>query len=432
MPEAVCKLYYTAGAQARRRRKVPDMRKRERRPRKRPDPDQPLSAGRVEYLEAARARVRSRNFRRTAIIVLVLAAIIAFATGFVGTSVARAKDLVDTIAIAITPDAGWPQNTGVSEVLQAETLSGGFVELGEDSCVVYSNTGNRLNSIQSGYARPALAVGTTRFVLYNRSGNELRVESRTQNLYTKTMENSIYLCAMANDGKLAVVTDAVRSAATLTLYSATMEQQLTWDLTSEEGVPLRLAFSTDSRRLAAAAVTANAGQMVTNLYVLTLNQGDPVLVGTQNGVPQWVGWLTSDTILAVYDSRAVVYYAGGGERAAYDFSGRTLTSISVDPSYGVALLFTSGQVSEAVILDKSLNVQYSGSVPLADRIVRDGQSFYLLTSGGVECFDSAGNYQWEQEFSAQPQALLTSGSQLLVFSGNTVQQIMPPEQDSAS
>ena len=40
-------------------------------------------------------------------------------------------------------------------------------------------------------------------MLYNRSGNELRVESRTQNLYTKTMENSITLCAMADNGTLA-------------------------------------------------------------------------------------------------------------------------------------------------------------------------------------------------------------------------------------
>ena len=64
-------------------------------------------------------------------------------------------------------------------------MSGSFVEMGGDSCVVYSLGGTRLNSIQSGYARPAIAAGKTRFVLYNRSGNELRVESRTQNLYTK-------------------------------------------------------------------------------------------------------------------------------------------------------------------------------------------------------------------------------------------------------
>lgn len=409
------------------------MKKRERRKGKKGQPEQPLSAGRVEYLEAARERVRMRNLRRAVIAVVALALVVAFATGFVGESVARAKDLVDSIAIALEPDAGWPQNTGVMDVMQAEPLSGGFVVLGEDSCAVYSTSGNRLNAIQSGYARPALAAGKTRFVLYNRSGNELRVESRTQNLYTKTMENSIYLCAVAGDGKVAVVTENTRSAATLTVFSATMTEQLTWEISSEEGVPVRMAFSPDGRRLAAAAVTASGGQMATNLYVVPLSSGDPVLAGTQNGTPQWLGWLSSDAILAVYDSRAVVYNASGGERAAYDFGGRTLASVSVDENGNAALLFASGQTCEAVLLNSSLVYQYGGSVASASRIVRDGNRFYLLTDSAVECFDLSGNYLWSQTLSARPQAALAAkNNKLLVFCGNTAQLLEPPQEQAQS
>lgn len=167
-----------------------------------------LSAGRVEYLEAARARVRTRRIRRTVVIVAVLTILVLFATGAVGSSIARAKDLVDTAVIALAPAAGWPQQTGITDPDAVAQMSGSFVEMGGDSCVVYSLGGTRLNSIQSGYARPAIAAGKTRFVLYNRSGNELRVESRTQNLYTKTMDSTISLCAVADAGQVAVVTDS--------------------------------------------------------------------------------------------------------------------------------------------------------------------------------------------------------------------------------
>ena len=51
-----------------------------------------LSAGRVEYLEAARARVRTRRIRRTVIIVAVLTILVLFATGAVGSSIACAKE----------------------------------------------------------------------------------------------------------------------------------------------------------------------------------------------------------------------------------------------------------------------------------------------------------------------------------------------------
>lgn len=395
---------------------------------------EPLSAGRVEYLEAARARVRTRRIRRTVIIVAVLTILVLFATGAVGSSIARAKDLVDTAVITLAPAPGWPQQTGITDPDTVQQLSGAFVEMSGDSCAVYSMNGTRLNSIQSGYARPAIAAGKTRFVLYNRSGSELRVESRTQNLYTKTMDSTIYLCAVADAGQVAVVTDNADSAAALTVYNSSMQQQLVWNLTSEQGVPLRMAFSPDSRRLAAAAVTAAGGQLTTNLYALPLAQGDPVLLSTENSVPQWMGWLSNGFLLVIYENRAVLYNTTGGsigERASYDFGGSTLVSVSAENN-GVALLLSNGQTSTAVLLDGELTVGYSGSVLSASQIIRaKNDGFYLLTDSTVERFNNVGEFQWSQPLSARPRALV-EGRQILVFTGNTVQVLTPPEQAASS
>lgn len=395
--------------------------------RSRAENDESLSAGRVEYLEQARQRARNKRIRRTAVLLVLLTGIVLFATGLVGSSVAMAKDFIDTARIALLPGAGWPQQTGVSEVTQVESLTGSFVELGKDGCVVYSRSGKKLNSIQSGYARPALAAGKNRFVLYNRSGNELRVESRTQNLYTKQLENSIFLCAMADNGNLAVVTEDVSAMAELLIYNSNMEQVLSWSMSSNDGTPLRMAFSPDGRKLAAAAVTAGGGQMMTNLYLVNLASGDPVSLANQSGVPQWLGWTSASTILAVYDSRAVLYNAGGGERAAYEFAGNTLKDISVDAAGNVALLLGSGQLHQAVLLDKSLNVQFSGTVSSANSIVRAGSLFYLLSDSGVECYNTSGEQQWSQTLAAKPQALLADTKELLLFSGNTAQVLEVPQ-----
>ena len=395
--------------------------------RSRAENDEPLSAGRVEYLEQARQRARNKRIRRTAVLLVLLTGIVLFATGLVGSSVAMAKDFIDTARIALLPGAGWPQQTGVSEVTQVESLTGSFVELGREGCVVYSRSGKKLNGIQSGYARPALAAGKNRFVLYNRSGNELRVESRTQNLYTKQLENSIFLCAMADNGNLAVVTEDVSAMAELLIYNSNMEQVLSWSMSSNDGTPLRMAFSPDGRKLAAAAVTAGGGQMMTNLYLVNLASGDPVSLANQSGVPQWLGWTSASTILAVYDSRAVLYNAGGGERAAYEFAGNTLKDISVDAAGNVALLLGSGQLHQAVLLDKSLNVQFSGTVSSANSIVRAGSLFYLLSDSGVECYNTSGEQQWSQTLAAKPQALLADTKELLLFSGNTAQALEAPQ-----
>ena len=363
---------------------------------------------------------------------MLLTAVVLFATGLAGSSIAVLKDLTDSARIAALRGAGWPQQTGVMELTQVEPLTGSFVELGDEGCVVWSRTGKKLNSIQSGYARPALAAGKTRFVLYNRSGNELRVESRTQNLYTKQLENSIFLCAMADNGTLAVVTDDQSSMARLLVYSSQMEQLLSWNMTSNDGTPLRMAFSPDSRKLAAAAVTVSGGQMMTNLYLVNLAQGDPVSLANQGGVPQWLGWTSASAILAVYDTRAVLYNAGGGEKAAYEFSGAELKDVSVDAAGNVALLLASGRICQAVTLDKNLNVQFSGTVSAANAIVRAGSRFYLLADSAVECFDVSGTQQWSQPQAVRPQALLADGKTLLLFSGNTVQQLEEPQAEQSA
>ena len=382
---------------------------------------EPLSAGRVEYLEAARARVRTRRIRRTVVIVAVLTILVLFATGAVGFSkLGIAEEYNVRVALYVLA-------TGITDPDAVAQMSGSFVEMGGDSCVVYSLGGTRLNSIQSGYARPALAAGKTRFVLYNRSGNELRVESRTQNLYTKQLENSIFLCAMSDNGTLAVVTEDQTSMAKLLVYSPSMEQQLSWSMTSNDGTPLRMAFSPDSRKLAAAAVTVSGGQVMTNLYLINLASGDPVSLVNQGGVPQWLGWTSASTILAVYDTRAVLYNAGGGERAVYDFAGTELKDVSVDAAGNVALLLASGQVSQAVTLDKNLNVQFSAAVSAANSIVRAGNLFYLLADNAVACFDASGTQQWSQNLDTSPQALLANSKDLLLFSGNTVQKLEIPE-----
>ena len=99
-----------------------------RKNRSRMESGEPLSAGRVEYLEAARQRVRTRRIRRTAVLLVLLTAVVLFATGLAGSSIAVLKDLTDSARIAALRGAGWPQQTGVMELTQVEPLTGSFVE----------------------------------------------------------------------------------------------------------------------------------------------------------------------------------------------------------------------------------------------------------------------------------------------------------------
>lgn len=389
-----------------------------------------LSAGRIEYIEAARQRLRSRRIRRTMLLVALVAAAVIYLTGLVNTSVMLLEDMADTVRIALMPEQGFPQQTGAGAVYQAETLGGSFVVLGEEGCTVFSNGGGRLNTVGTGYARPALAAGGNSFVLYNRSGSELRVESRTRELYTRQTEGHIYLCALSNRGELAVVTDDVRKLALLTVYDANRNELLTWSTTTAEGVPLRMDFSPDGTQLAIAAVTAQDGQMVTNLYLLNLRAGEPQLLASEPGsTPLALTWCSNDRLLAVCDTHAALYGSDGSAQGRYDFGGQDVAALSAEGG-GLAVLFGSGPSSTALLLDGGLGVQYTGPVPNAHGIVRGNGAFYLLCESSVECYGLDGAYQWSYPLDARPQALL-AGEDLFVFAGNLVQRIVPPQPEEA-
>ena len=91
----------------------------------------------------------------------------------------------------------------------------------------------------------------------------------------------------------------------------------------------------------------------------------------------------------------------------------------MDGAGNVALLLASGQVSQAVTLDKNLNVQFSAAVSAANSIVRAGNLFYLLADNAVVCFDASGTQQWSQNLDTSPQALLANSKDLLLFSCTT-------------
>ncbi len=386
-----------------------------------------MSAGRIEYIEAARQRLRNRRLRRTALLVILVAAVVIYLTGVVNTSVMALEDFADTVRIALMPERGFPQQTGTGEVYQVEALGGSFVVLGEDGCAVYSNSGARLNNIGTGYARPALAAGKNSFVLYNRSGSELRVESRTRELYTRQTDGGIFLCALSNGNELAVVTDDVRKLALLTVYDNARSEMLTWSLTTTEGIPMRMAFSPDGTQLAVATVTAQDGQVVSNLYLLNLRVGEPQLLAAEAGsMPLELEWQSNARLLAVYDSHASHYGSDGSAQCRRDFGGAAVAGLSTDNG-GLAVLFGSGQSSSVVLMDSGLNIQYEGTVPTAHGIARGTDAFYLLCDSSVECFGLDGTYQWSVQLSARPHAMLANSSGLYVFTDNMVQRVTPPD-----
>ena len=396
-------------------------------------PPQPETTKTTTNLKSLTPLLKQRQRRRNMVLgvaVLVIALVIAVFTGAMSASIALLADSVDSFSLYMQRSSGgWPVNTGISEPLQIEELAGGFVELGAEDVVVYSAYGNQVYNFQPGYARPVLAVGGTRFVVYNRADNELQVSSRTRNLFTHTFENGILLCAMSNNNTLAVVTESGRYTAQLQIFDPSFQETYSWQMTQNEGTPIVVEFAPDNRRFAAGTIAAREGQLSCSVYFMDTAEATqgPVYNATQGSMLLLLDWQTDSRVVAVFDTYiAVLDPRTGTETARYDFGGATLQSAAPGIRQTALLLNIRGGNS-LVTFDQDLTPLAEIPARQAYEVTATDTDVYLLCPNAVECYGYDGVQKWiRDDLAAHPQAVLDA-AQTLVFTGSQVDVLTKPD-----
>ena len=378
----------------------------------------PRPAGRVSRLSEIRRRRKRRHQLTVAAAMLVVALILAGVAGVYGSAMVGLGDVLDSIQIWLQPGPGFPVHTGMRQTVSAQPVNGGFALLGTQDLQVYSDSGRQLRSIQHSYARPGLAAGGNHLCLYSRGGYELRVESRSQTLYTTSLTGSILLCEMSSNDSLAVLTTSTRGTAELLVYDARFRQIYGWQMTESEGDPLALAFAPDNRQLAVGAIRTQDGRLVSQVHLL--DTGSDYVTATYEATGSLLlalEWLDNSRLLAVFDGFSAVLSAKGEELARLDYApGEEPADVSVC-GRTTALLLREGTVDEnhrLMLLNDSLTALADFTLYGAQQVVCGRTAAYCMDSGSVYSYDYSGNLNWEYTASTAPQAMLVRGGKLLL------------------
>lgn len=380
----------------------------------------------VDLAQELRKQKRSQRLHRRVVIVIAVLAILAYASGVFSAVFSVGKTWQENITISVANQSGYPVQTGISDIYQVEELSGGFALLGEEGCVIYSAGGNRLRSIQTGYLRPTLSVGGSGYILYNLAGNELRVESRTETIATKTYTNSIMTACISENGAVAVATESDRYLATITIYSSNMTEQLSYSMTESEGYPIRMAYSSDNKTLAVATIAASDGQMISHMLLVS-TQGNVVCIDTQvAATPLAIEWVSKTECVVIYDTMAVWYSTQTQQEVArYAYQNKTLADYAV---YGgdIALLFAESAQSEVVLLQNKMETQTLFETDyILGSVAIDGSQLHLVYEKQIESYTYAGEYIATTQCDKKIQALLV-GEQIFLFTAGETSIFTPP------
>ncbi len=347
-------------------------------------------------IEQIRRRKSEKRLRRAVLAVLVLTGIFLYLGGVFAGSINFFGDLLDTAKITLLPGDGWPATLDIEGLVDAKPLGGGVALCGKSELQLYSPTAKLLRTVQHGYAEPAMVTGNARVCVYNRGGKELRVESRSRTLATKSYDYPILTVGMSPGGTMAVATKAERYLASITVYSPTFDEIYYAYLA--ENYPLALAVSQDGKHLAIACMQVENGSFGTRLLLYDMTKSDTAagqtVVDIADNAPLQLRYLPTGELVVVCDGFAGIYNAETGQQVArYDYGGRTLLAAD---GYGKNTLLVFGTAgsstaSSCVLLGETLQqlAVVSPGVDVQD-VALGAEYFYALGKKAAVGYTLAG------------------------------------------
>ena len=97
-------------------------------------------------------------------------------------------------------------------------MNGSLVILSDANFYIYGLDGNLRESRQHAYANAMMEVAGKKALIYESSGNQFRVESKSKTLYTKELDEQIVFARLSSNGNVAVVTTSQLCACTIRVY----------------------------------------------------------------------------------------------------------------------------------------------------------------------------------------------------------------------
>ncbi len=169
-------------------------------------------------------------------------------------------------------EGGFPVELPGSTGYVLDELGDNFYLLTDTYIYTYNSDGALITDIQHGFQNPVADSNDKRIVIYDRNGKEMNFYSRTEQVYTKTMEDSIVFAEIGNDERCAVVTTSARYSNYLYIFNAEGNQIFRW--ASPDYKIMQVAFSEEDESIFVTALGSSGGELKLYLYRFDLDNAE--------------------------------------------------------------------------------------------------------------------------------------------------------------
>lgn len=212
---------------------------------------------------------RRRSLTKLTVFVLVTAALIIIVINW-KTILAPFKDIGSK-----SGEGGFPVNlSGGANYIMGE-MGENFWLLTDTYLYTYNEDGAELSDKQHGLQNPVCTSNDKRALVYSKNGKDIKVYSKSSEVFSKSFEDSIVFAEMGNDERSAVVTTSSRYFNYLYVLNSEGKQIFRWASPDEK--IMQVCFGEGDKYVYVSAVGEKNGTLSSNVMKFDVSGGESEL-----------------------------------------------------------------------------------------------------------------------------------------------------------
>ncbi len=295
-----------------------------------------------------------------------------------------------------TDGSGYPVNFMGSAVSDGnfDLMNGVPIYCSDTTISVLNKNAGTYQESQHSFASPVLSVNDGYAIVYNMDATGYSIVKRDSVVHTSSVKQRICAADVSTGGVYAILTKSKDYLSTLTVYRSDHLEKYKYSFA--DYYMTSVSINNSGSRAVLSGVSARNGGMTSVIYVLDFSEDSYVYkFEVDETFIYSVKYLDNGNAFCVGSNSAFYIDIDDGTKTEIDYGSKTLTSFSLDRSYGMLLALSEnpdGRECDLLAYDKSCNCQCD--IKTNKKVISSDMTknrFAILTSEEIIVYDTDGS-----------------------------------------
>lgn len=316
---------------------------------------------------------------------------------------------------------GFPVDLPGSTDYVLDDLGDNFCLLTDTYFYTYNSDGAMIANVQHGMQNPVLCTNSRRALIYDRRGREFQLYSRSGEVYSASVDETIDFAEISNDDRCAVVTKSTKYSNSLFVFNGEGKQIFRWN--SPMQLIDRVIFSNDDNSIYVAVCGSEGGELQYYIMRFDLSNKEGSIWETYVGEHMVFSLeCADDGIFEVNSTGVALLDKDTGEITAQNTFLKTVAQIPGGSIRALLMEDSSGN-NVLTVYGDGLEAAAAVSLDSVTKVRAANDRLYVLTDKELICYDKelavTATYSLDDVYSDL--TIIGDSAYLLCF--NTVQRL---------